>query len=135
MMYKRATALVATTVIAVAASLVLGGGTAYANSSSGTGTTTSIWNFFTGASSYYQNHNGDDIAMGLIDGVPVDSRWQKCTDANVVGQVQYNIRKEELYHRVIGTNFGAGTCVKLQYRGFAATGWFSRETLWNYNIE
>ncbi|MFC4041453.1 hypothetical protein ACFO1B_23710 [Dactylosporangium siamense] len=135
MMYKRAITLTTATVTAVAASLVFGGGTAFANSSVGTGTTNSIWNFFTGATSYYQNHSGDDIAMGLSAGVPVDSRWQKCSDANVVGQIQYNIMKEDLYHRMIGTNFAPGTCLKLQYRGFKATGSFTRETLWNYNME
>lgn len=36
--------------------------------------------------------------------------------------------------RVLGTNFLAGTCLVVQYRGYSSTGTFSSTQSWNYNF-
>jgi len=96
------------------------------------GTTYSIWNFTTGSTSYYQGHNGDDFAFDVTSGIAVDMRWSKCSDSSVHGSIQYNITPAGPY-RTLGTNFLAGTCLHIQYRGYTQTGTFYGYTFWNYS--
>ena len=36
--------------------------------------------------------------------------------------------------RVLGTDFLAGSCVRVQYRGYSSTGTFSSTQYWNYTF-
>jgi len=97
------------------------------------GTANSIWNFTIGSTTYYQSHGGDDFAFDVTSGIATDMRWQKCSDSSVIGSIMYNITPSGGY-RVLGTDFLAGTCLRIQFRGYTSTGAFNGYTYWNYNF-
>ncbi len=131
-MVKRAAATITATVAAIFLMLGIGVSPAFANSYYTHGTTNSIWNFTTGSTSYYQNHNGDDFAFDVTSGIAVDMRWSKCSDSSVHGDIKYNITPSGPY-RTLGQNFLATTCLHIQYRGYTQTGTFYGYTYWNYS--
>lgn len=97
------------------------------------GTATSTWNWTTGSTQYIQSHGGDDIAFDVTSGISIDMRWVKCTDLSVTGATHYDINPANGY-RVLGTNFLATSCLRLQFRGYTSTGSFNGYTYWNYNF-
>jgi hypothetical protein len=129
---KRRMALAALMVAGVLGSLALPSGAAFADTKSGHGWTNDNQNFFTGATSYTQTHSFDDIGLAITDGIAVDSRWQKCTDPGVIGHIIYDVRPRQGTY-TIGTNFAAGTCLKLQYRAFTTGGDFWTQVRYNTN--
>lgn len=97
----------------------------------GTATSTTAWN--TGSTNYVQSHGGDDIAFDVTSGISIDMRWVKCTNTSVFGSTHYDINVGNGY-RVLGTNFLATSCLRLQFRGYTTTGSFNGWTYWNYNF-
>ncbi len=131
-MIKKRLAAAAVAVATIFTVLITSGTPASADSFGTGGTATSISTFTNGSTQYVQNHNGDDIAFTNDAGISVDMRWRKCTDASVVGSIKYNIAPGTGY-RTLGTDFLAGTCLRIQYRGYTATGSFRGTTFWNYS--
>lgn len=74
----------------------------------------------------------DDLAFDLTSGNAIDMRWISCNGTST-GAIKYNITAGESF-RIIGANFLATTCLKLQYRGYTSTGSFTVVTYWNYNF-
>ena len=119
-------------VAAVAVGLVgLTGGTAMANQYNTYGTATSTITFTPGTTTYNQQHNGDDLAFTVATGISVDMQWVNCAGTQS-GSINYNIAAGSGY-RTLGTNFAAGACLHINYRGWDHTGGFSGTTFWNYS--
>ncbi|MEO7262020.1 MAG: hypothetical protein ABI047_12310 [Jatrophihabitantaceae bacterium] len=112
--------------------LAVGTSSASANSLSTGGTTTSTISWNTGSTMYTQNHGGDDLAFDVTSGNAIDMRWITCNGSQT-GTIKYNITAGESF-RIIGMNFLATTCLKLQFRGYTQTGAFTGITYWNYNF-
>ncbi len=125
-------AKVATVAVLATALLAVNNAPALASefATGGTATSTTSWN--TGSTRYTQQHSGDDFAFTNDSGISVDMRWKKC-DAATYGSIVYNISPGSGY-RVLGTNFLAGTCLQIQFRGYTQTGSFRGTTFWNYNF-
>jgi hypothetical protein len=129
---KRRFAKLAVLLTAMISVIFVGATAASANTYSTGGTANSIWNWTTGSTTYYQSASGDDIAFNVTGGIAIDMRWISCDGAHV-GSIRYDITPSEGY-RTIGTNFLAGTCLHLQYRGYSRTGSFTGVTKWNVNF-
>jgi hypothetical protein len=112
--------------------IAVGTGSASANSLSTGGTTTSTSTWNTGSTQYTQNHSGDDLAFDVTSGNAIDMRWISCNGSQT-GTIQYDITAGESF-RILGTNFLATTCLKLQFRGYVSTGSFTGITYWNYSF-
>lgn len=112
--------------------LAMSNAPALANEFGTGGNATSTINWTTGSTRYTQQHSGDDFAFTNDSGISVDMRWKKC-DAATYGNIIYNISPGSGYH-VLGTNFLAGSCLQIQYRGYTQTGSFNGTTFWNYNF-
>jgi len=125
---KRGTALV---LAAAFTMMVFLAPAASADSQNTSGTTTSIWNWSTGAVQRTQSHSGDDIAFDQASGNDIEMRWVKCSDLSVYGASVHTTWSAGYYN--IGTNFAAGTCFKLQFRGWVSTGGFTGIVYWNYS--
>jgi len=97
------------------------------------GTAVSTTAFTIGNTEYGTPNDGDDIAFNRTSGIAIDMRWQSCFRAGTIGAIKYNLHGESA--RLIGTNFKAGTCLQLQYRGYSQTGAFKGVTYFGYNIQ
>lgn len=106
---------------------------ASANTTTSTSTTGSITAWTIGGTSYYQNHTNDDFGLDVISGIAIDARWASCKISGGTGATRYDITVAE-GRRVLGTDFLAGTCLRVQYRGYAKTGSFTSTQYWNYNF-
>jgi hypothetical protein len=73
------------------------------------------------------------IRRAAIATVTSIGRWASCSISGGTGATKYNITVAE-GRRVLGTNFLAGSCVRVQYRGYSRTGTFSSTQYWNYNF-
>jgi hypothetical protein len=69
----------------------------------------------------------------VTSGIAIDARWASCKISGGTGATKYNITVSE-GRRVLGTNFLAGTCLRVHYRGYSTTGTFSSTQYWNYNF-
>ena len=125
---RAAIATVASTGLAVA---TMAGATADTKTS--TSSTASIIEWKLGGTYYYQQHDNDDFGLDVISGIAIDARWASCSISGGTGATKYNITVAE-GRRVLGTNFLAGSCVRVQYRGYSKTGTFSSTQYWNYNF-
>jgi hypothetical protein len=119
------------TLVAVALLGVVTAGTpAFADTQHTTGNATSWTNWIDGSVQRTQHHTHDDISFDDTGGIAVDMRWVKCGDASVHGNSIINITVAE-GARLVGTDFLANTCFRLQYRGFITTGAFEGDVRWN----
>jgi hypothetical protein len=123
-------------VIAVMAALGLAvatTSTASANTVTSTSTTGSIIEWKLGGTYYQQNHTNDDFGLDVVSGIAIDARWASCRISGGTGATRWNITVAE-GRRVLGTDFLAGSCVRVQYRGYSTTGTFRSTQYWNYNF-
>jgi hypothetical protein len=121
-------------VAAVAAAALVGvASPAQADTSTTTSTATSTTAFTVGANRYGSDHAGDDFGMDVTSGVSIDARWASCSISGGTGAIKYNISAAGA-RQVLGTNFLAGTCLRVHYRGFTTTGGFTSKQYYNYNF-
>ena len=123
-------------VIAAMASLGLALATsasANANTTTSTSTAGSITAWTIGGTNYYQGHTNDDFGLDVLSGIAIDARWASCKISGGTGATKYNITVPE-GRRTLGTDFLAGTCLRVQYRGYVKTGTFTSTQYWNYNF-
>lgn len=106
---------------------------ASADTKSTTSSAGSITAWTVGSSVYYQGHANDDFGIDVLSGIAIDARWASCKISGTTGQTKYEITPAE-GRQVLGTNFLAGTCLKVQYRGYTKTGTFTSTQYWNYNF-
>ena len=106
---------------------------ASANTKTSTSSTGSITAWKLGGTYYYQQHDNDDFGLDVISGIAIDARWASCSISGGNGATKYDITVAE-GRRVLGTDFLAGTCLRVQYRGYSSTGTFSSTQYWNYNF-
>jgi hypothetical protein len=123
---------------AVAAAAAIGlalatSATAGADTKTSTSSTASIIEWKLGGTYYYQQHDKDDFALDVISGIAIDARWASCSISGGTGATKYNITVAE-GRRVLGTDFLAGSCLRVQYRGYSSTGSFSSTQHWNYTF-
>ena len=116
--------------IALAVATMVGAG---ANTKTSTSSTGSIIEWKLGGTYYYQQHDHDDFGLDVISGIAIDARWASCSISGGTGATKYNITVAE-GRRLLGTDFLAGSCVRVQYRGYSSTGTFSSTQYWNYNF-
>ena len=108
-------------------------GPAAANTWTSTSTTGSITAWTLGGTRYYLNHTNDDFGLDVLSGIAIDARWASCGPSGGTGATKLNITVPE-GRQVLGTDFLAGTCLKVQYRGYTKTGTFTSTQHWNYNF-
>lgn len=108
-------------------------GSVSADTKTSTSSTGSIIEWKLGGTYYYQQHDNDDFGLDVISGIAIDARWASCRISGGTGATKYNITVAE-GRRVLGTDFLAGTCLRVQYRGYSTTGTFSSTQYWNYNF-
>jgi hypothetical protein len=106
---------------------------ASADTKTSTSTTGSITAWTVGGTYYYQGHTNDDFGLDVTSGIAIDARWASCKISGGTGTTKYNITVSE-GRRVLGTNFVAGTCLRVHYRGYSTTGSFTSTQSWNYNF-
>jgi hypothetical protein len=106
---------------------------ASADTKSSTSTTGSITAWTVGGTYYYQGHTNDDFGLDVTSGIAIDARWASCSISGGTGAIKYDITVAE-GRRVLGTDFLAGTCLRVQYRGYSTTGTFSSTQYWNYSF-
>ena len=106
---------------------------ASADTKTSTSSTGSIIEWKLGGTYYYQQHDHDDFGLDVISGIAIDARWASCSISGGTGATKYNITVAE-GRRVLGTDFLAGSCVRVQYRGYSRTGTFSSTQYWNYSF-
>ena len=106
---------------------------ASADTKTSTSSTGSIVEWKLGGTYYYQQHDKDDFGLDVISGIAIDARWASCSISGGTGATKYNITVAE-GRRLLGTDFLAGSCVRVQYRGYSSTGTFSSTQYWNYNF-
>jgi hypothetical protein len=106
---------------------------ASANTKTSTSSAGSITAWTLGGTYYTQNHVNDDFGLDVLSGIAIDARWASCSPSGGTGATKYNITVAE-GRRVLGTDFLAGTCLRVQYRGYSRTGTFSSTQHWNYNF-
>jgi hypothetical protein len=97
---------------------------------SNTANTTTVWQ--TGTYNYVQNHTNDDFAIRIDSGPSLDARWVTC-DGSQIGATSHYVGNGAGYV-TIGTNFAAGTCLHLMFKGDSATGTWSGFAKWNLNF-
>lgn len=106
---------------------------ASADAKTSTSSTGSIVEWKLGGTYYYQQHDNDDFGLDVISGIAIDARWASCSISGGTGATKYNITVAE-GRRVLGTDFLAGSCLRVQYRGYSKTGTFSSTQYWNYSF-
>ena len=106
---------------------------ASADTKTSTSSTGSIIEWKLGGTYYYQHHDHDDFGLDVISGIAIDARWASCSISGGTGATKYNITVAE-GRRVLGTDFLAGSCLRVQYRGYSRTGTFSSTQYWNYSF-
>lgn len=106
---------------------------ASADTKTSTSSTGSIVEWKLGGTYYYQQHDNDDFGLDVISGIAIDARWASCSISGGTGATKYNITVAE-GRRVLGTDFLAGSCLRVQYRGYSKTGTFSSTQYWNYSF-
>ncbi len=106
---------------------------ASADTKTSTSSTGSITEWKLGGTYYYQHHDHDDFGLDVVSGIAIDARWASCSISGGTGATKYDITVGE-GRRVLGTDFLAGTCLRVQYRGYSTTGTFSSTQYWNYSF-
>jgi len=96
---------------------------------SNTANTTTVWQ--TGTYNYVESHTGDDFAIRIDTGPSLDARWVTCSGSQI-GTNVYFVPSGGSYV-TIGTNFLAGTCLHLMFKGHSSTGTWTGVAYWNYS--
>lgn len=97
----------------------------------GGATSISSWSIRT--TDRHQTASGQDIRLDLTSGPGIDARWYKCTNHSVVGTVRSNIYVSSGW-RNIGTDFAAGSCFHLGWRGADVTGTWQGRLQYQANV-
>ena len=106
---------------------------ASADTRTSTSTTGSITAWTLGSNPYVQGDTNDDFGLDVLSGIAIDARWASCKKDGITGATKLNLTAAE-GRQVLGTDFLAGSCLKVQYRGYTKTGTFTSTQHWNYNF-